>query len=443
MPSLVDQLLPGDSDLLQVVREEILQAAQLSVPVLLLGETGTGKEVAARLIHELSGRSEHPFVAVNLAALPRSLAAAQLIGHAKGAFTGADRDRQGFFEIANSGTLFLDEIAEATQETQIILLRMLEEKSVRRLGESTARRIDARVIAATSTDITALVSAGSFRAGLFYRLSSVQIRIPALRERRADIPALASLALTRLSSRFGKEHTLTADAVEALLQYSFPGNFRELESILARAALRTTKVAIDVSALDLPRTPTRRRKRSTAASRLEAETRQLQLLQREVDLLRATRIAAQPIWQGRGFVVQHDYCFVLMPFAEERDLQVIYSDHLRPVVERCGLRCERADDIYDISGVMQSVWEGINKARVVIADLTGRNANVFYELGIAHTLGKPVIMLTQAIDFIPFDLRHLRCIVYSYTPPGAAQLERALERTIRTVLSAALDLRPL
>jgi hypothetical protein len=168
--------------------------------------------------------------------------------------------------------------------------------------------------------------------------------------------------------------------------------------------------------------------------------RNVEILQREIETLRASSIIAQPIWQGRNFSKQHDYCFVLMPFGNKRDLQTIYHDHVKPVIERCGLRCERADDIYDVTGVMQSVWEGINKARLVIADLTERNANVFYELGIAHTLGKPVIMLSQSIDFVPFDLRHLRCIVYTYTPPGAKKLEQALERTIKTVVSTSGDL---
>ena len=167
---------------------------------------------------------------------------------------------------------------------------------------------------------------------------------------------------------------------------------------------------------------------------------QIELLQTELEAIRATSIAAQPIWQGRGFPTRYDYCFVLMPFGDVRDLQAVYRDHVKAVIERCGLRCERADDIYDVTGVMQSVWEGINRARLVVADLTERNPNVFYELGIAHTLGKPVIMLTQSIDFVPFDLRHLRCIEYSYTPRGADQLEQALERTIKTVLSSAADL---
>jgi len=162
-------------------------------------------------------------------------------------------------------------------------------------------------------------------------------------------------------------------------------------------------------------------------------------LKSELDNIRNNSINASPIWEGRNFPTESDYCFILMPFADTSDVQKVYRDHVKPVLEsRCGLRCERADDIYDISGVMQSVWEGINRARLVVADLTGKNANVFYELGIAHTLGKPVIVLTQSMEFVPFDLRHLRCIVYEYKPRSITKLETALENTVKRVLSGSL-----
>lgn len=143
-----------------------------------------------------------------------------------------------------------------------------------------------------------------------------------------------------------------------------------------------------------------------------------------------------PLWGESQVEVEGDYCFVLMPFGEEFDLQNVYRNHVKPVVEkRCLLRCERADDIYDISGVMQSVWDGINRARVVVAELTGRNPNVFYELGVAHTLGKPVVMLSQDIDDVPSDLRYLRCILYRYKPDTIDAFEAALEKTIKSVLA--------
>jgi hypothetical protein len=244
----------------------------------------------------------------------------------------------------------------------------------------------------------------------------------------------------KISARLGRSLMLAPKAVEALQRYSFPGNFRELENLLQRAALTVSSHTIGVSALNLPVIPSLKRQRERTTPRREAARREVEVLKRELDAVRSVSINAQPIWQGRRFRTRHDYCFVLMPFVEISDLQAVYRDHVKSVIERSGLRCERADDIYDVSGVMQSVWEGINRARLVVADLTERNANVFYELGIAHTLGKPVIMLSQSIDFVPFDLRHLRCIVYTYTPRGAIQLEQALERTIKTALSNAADL---
>ena len=143
-----------------------------------------------------------------------------------------------------------------------------------------------------------------------------------------------------------------------------------------------------------------------------------------------------PLWGEARMEVESDYCFILMPFGDTNDVQLVYRNHVKAVIEqRCKLRCERADDIYDITGVMQSVWEGINRARLIVAELTGRNPNVFYELGVAHTLGKPVVMLSQDIEDVPSDLRHLRVILYKYRPDTIATFEDALKRTIDSVLA--------
>jgi hypothetical protein len=436
--SLVDDL-PGDSELIERVRSEIALAARTDLPVLLVGETGTGKNVAARLIHNLSTRKEHPFVAVNMGAIPSSLASDELVGHTKGAFTGAVSNRLGLFQQANRGSIFLDEIGEAPNDVQAIVLSILDTRSVRPLGGASNVNVDVRVIAATNRDIRAQMEVGNFRPDLYNRIAAIVIRLPPLRERPADIPALAARILAKISPRLGRSLVLAPSALKALRRYSLPGNYRELENLLERAAVTASGPTIDADVLGLPSAP-RRKKQATRSRFGTAARRQVETLQAELEAVRATSIAAQPIWQGRRFGTRYDYCFVLMPFGDVRDLQAVYRDHVRPVIERCGLRCGRADDIYDVSGVMQSVWEGINRARLVVADLTERNANVFYELGIAHTLGKPVIMLSQSIDFVPFDLRHLRCIVYTYTPRGADQLEQALERTIKTVLSSAADL---
>ncbi len=140
-----------------------------------------------------------------------------------------------------------------------------------------------------------------------------------------------------------------------------------------------------------------------------------------------------PIWSGRNFAVDERLCFVLMPFRKPFD--EIYADHIKPTVERLPLDCRRADDIYGVRPIMEDIWEQLCRSRVVVADLTGRNPNVFYEVGIAHTLGKPVVLIAQSMDDVPFDLRHHRVIVYGYTPPGARKLEEALERTLRGVVS--------
>lgn len=440
MASLIDEF-PGNSKAIQRLRSDIELAAGTSVPVLLLGESGTGKDHAARLIHRLSNRREHPFVSVNLAAIPPELALTELVGHTKGVFTGATRDKPGRFEIAHGGTILLDEIGEASSELQVLILSILESGYVRRLGEEGARSLDIRVISNSSRDLNSLLEAGSFRADLLNRLSAIQIRIPPLRERKADIPELATRLLAEISTNHERPFKLTSDAIAALKKYSFPGNLRELKNVLQKATFWAKRSSsINADALRLPTTTTPPRRQLQVIQELDAKLQRIGILEAEIRALSARTIMAQPIWQGRNFSTQHDYCFVLMPFGDMRDLQRIYHDHVKPVIEHCGLRCERADDIYDVSGVMQSVWEGINKARIVVADLTERNSNVFYELGVAHTLGKPVIMLSQSIDFVPFDLRHLRCIVYTYTPPGAKKLEQVLECTIKTVLSTSADL---
>jgi hypothetical protein len=440
MGQLIEEL-PGDSGAIQLVRANIAMASRTNSTVLLTGESGSGKEFVARLIHQLSDRRDQPFVAVNFAGMPFGLISTGLVGYTKGAFTGAIRDRPGLVQSAHKGTILLDDIGETNLDLQALLLSLVEDSSVRPLGTDQARTFDVRFIAATNRDLAAMLKTGSFRADLYYRLAFIHINIPPLRERPADIPALATQLLAKISKRQRRQLVLTPDAVTALRSYVFPGNVRELASLLERAAMLEPGASINAKALQLPIISPRRR-RIQAKPELEQARRQIELLQREIDGLRIRSITAQPIWQGRGFPVQHDYCFVLMPFGDARDLHTVYHDHMKPLIEKCGLRCERADDIYDVSGVMQSVWEGINKARIVVADLTDRNPNVFYELGIAHRLGKPVIMLSQLIDFVPFDRRHLRCILYSYTPRGVTQLEHALERTIKTILSTTTDLGP-
>jgi DNA-binding NtrC family response regulator len=206
--------------------------------VLILGEHGTGKEVVARWLHASSSRAERPMVAVNLGGIPDGLFESELFGHVRGAFTDAKTDRVGRFELADGGTLFLDEIANLPHPQQAKLLRVLETGEYERVGASRARRADVRVIAATNADIQAEVKAGRFREDLLFRLNTVEIRLPPLRERRADVPLLAAHFLRRYAARYRKTaKEFATDAMEQLLRHSWPGNVRELDHAIERAML--------------------------------------------------------------------------------------------------------------------------------------------------------------------------------------------------------------
>jgi DNA-binding NtrC family response regulator len=227
--------------------EVIERAAEFKATVLLTGESGTGKEVLARAIHAQSGRRQEAFVAVNCGAIPENLLESELFGHAKGAFTGADRARRGLFQEADGGTLFLDEIGELPLALQVKLLRVLQEEEVRPVGESKSRAVDVRVIAATARDLAQELAAGRFREDLFYRLDVVRVNVPPLRERREDIPLLVDHFLAQLRTALGKPiRSLADDALDRLLAYSWPGNVRELENVLERAVIlaRTERITL-------------------------------------------------------------------------------------------------------------------------------------------------------------------------------------------------------
>jgi DNA-binding NtrC family response regulator len=235
VPRVRDGGLVGESPALRDALERLARLAPRDLSVLVLGETGTGKELAARLVHRASTRSAGPFVAVNCAALSESLLLSDLFGHVRGAFTGADKDRAGVFETAQRGTVFLDEIGDLPAVAQGMLLRVLQEREVRRVGESLPRRVDVRVVAATHRDLAAAVAAGTFREDLFYRLKVGSVELPPLRLRGGDILLLAEHFLARLRGP-GFVPTLSRRAGERLLAHPFPGNVRELENVLAVAA---------------------------------------------------------------------------------------------------------------------------------------------------------------------------------------------------------------
>lgn len=226
--------LTGDSAAIAQVRALIEKLAASQAPVYVSGESGSGKELAARTIHDMSRRAGGPFVPVNCGAIPESLVESEFFGYRKGAFTGADADRDGFFQAANGGTLFLDEVADLPLAMQVKLLRALQEKRVRKVGSATEEAVDVRVISATHRNLADCVEQGGFRQDLYYRLNVIEVRMPSLRERREDIPELVSTLLDRIGGG-GATIKISPEAADALCRYDFPGNVRELENILERA----------------------------------------------------------------------------------------------------------------------------------------------------------------------------------------------------------------
>jgi transcriptional regulator with GAF, ATPase, and Fis domain len=226
----------GNSEVLRRVLAQVSKVAQSDSTVLILGETGTGKELIARAIHKRSNRSSRVFIRVNCAGIPTSLIASELFGHEKGAFTGASQRRLGRFELANGGTIFLDEVGELPAETQIALLHVLQEHEFERVGSSQPVSVDVRVLAATNRDLRAAIDAGTFRQDLFYRLNVVPIVVPPLRERLDDIPLLVEYLIERHAKKAGKTITnVTKRTLEAFQAYDWPGNVRELQNVVERA----------------------------------------------------------------------------------------------------------------------------------------------------------------------------------------------------------------
>ncbi|WP_043308908.1 sigma-54 dependent transcriptional regulator [Pseudomonas sp. ML96] len=232
----VDTRLLGDSPPMKSLRNQIQKLARSQAPVYISGESGSGKELVARLIHEQGPRIERPFVPVNCGAIPSELMESEFFGHKKGSFTGAIEDKQGLFQAANGGTLFLDEVADLPLSMQVKLLRAIQEKAVRAVGGQQEVVVDVRILCATHKDLAAEVTAGRFRQDLFYRLNVIELRVPPLRERREDIPLLAETMLRRLAEGSGLPAArLSSEALDKLKCYRFPGNVRELENMLERA----------------------------------------------------------------------------------------------------------------------------------------------------------------------------------------------------------------
>ncbi len=241
----------GESHLLKEVIEKIKIVAPAETSVLILGESGTGKERVAHSIHDLSGHKSNPIVIVNCAALPHSLIESELFGHEKGAFTGANALRIGKFEQANNGTIFLDEIGELPLDSQVKLLRVLQEKEIQRLGGNKTIKINVRIVAATNRSLEKEVAEGRFRLDLYYRLNVFPIQLPTLKERKEDIEALANYFLKKYSASSRKNvNSISAEALEQLMQYNWPGNIRELEHLIERNVLLAK--TDEIKKFDLP-----------------------------------------------------------------------------------------------------------------------------------------------------------------------------------------------
>lgn len=252
-PQSDDLVLLGDSEEMHKTRNTIAKLSRSQAPVYISGESGVGKELVARLIHEIGPRHDKPFVPVNCGAIPGELMESEFFGHKKGSFTGAVADKQGLFQAASGGTLFLDEVADLPFHMQVKLLRAIQEKAIRPVGESSEIPINVRILSATHKDLNQLVQANQFRQDLFYRINVIELHVPSLRERREDIPDLTDHFLGKISAEWqASKPDITNDARESLAKYSFPGNVRELENILERAMTLCENDTITLEDLGLP-----------------------------------------------------------------------------------------------------------------------------------------------------------------------------------------------
>jgi two-component system response regulator PilR (NtrC family) len=246
-------VLLGESKAIQEIRSKITKLGRSQAPIFIGGESGTGKELVARLIHTMSPRKEKPFVAVNCGAIPQELMESEFFGHRKGSFTGALSDKAGLFRAAEGGTLFLDEVADLSLALQAKLLRAVQEKSIRPVGEARESPVDVRILSATHKNLAELVREGEFRQDLFYRINVIEVWVPPLRERRSDIPILVDHILSKLAAANEEPRTeLASEAADALMNYQFPGNIRELENILERAVALCEDYRITLKDLNLP-----------------------------------------------------------------------------------------------------------------------------------------------------------------------------------------------
>jgi len=276
------------SPAMQEVLELAAQVAPLDTTVLVYGESGTGKEFVVRMIHEQSRRANGSFVSVNCAALTETLLESELFGHARGAFTGAVRDKPGLFEVASNGTLFLDEIGEVAPTIQAKLLRALQEREIRRVGAERTIKVNTRVVAATNRDLRAAVAAGTFREDLYFRLGAFIITIPPLRDRRADIPPMVHEFVRRAATRMGKDvRTVSAEAMTLLMRYSWPGTVRELENAIERAVILARGTSVTIR--ELPPELSESRSRTQPGDTLDLKEQEQRLIGKALERFNGNR----------------------------------------------------------------------------------------------------------------------------------------------------------
>ena len=287
--------LIGESSAIMQVKTMIAKLARSQAPVYISGESGSGKELGARLIHLQSARQAAPFVPVNCGAIPENLMESEFFGYRKGAFTGADSEREGFFQAANGGTLFLDEVADLPLAMQVKLLRAIQEKRVRKVGNTTEEPVDVRIVSATHKNLKACVDAGTFRQDLYYRLNIIELRMPTLRERPEDIPRLIEAALNRLCA--GQPPAIAPAAMRILTGYSYPGNVRELENILERATALCVDETIQPEDLQLSGASTTAQHRQTDCEEHSSVTldEHLERLEKQKILEAMEKTASNPV----------------------------------------------------------------------------------------------------------------------------------------------------
>jgi formate hydrogenlyase transcriptional activator len=272
------QQIIGNSPALQSVLEQVALVGPTDSTVLIFGETGTGKELIARALHNVSARYGHPFINMNCAAIPLELLESELFGHEKGAFTGATSQRAGRFEAANGGTLFLDEVGDMPLNLQVKLLRVLQEQEFERLGSTHTRRVDVRIIAATNQDLAALAAEKQFRADLYYRLNVFPIEVPPLRRRLEDIPLLVRHFVEHYGSRMSKQiSVIPDDSMDKLMLYPWPGNIRELQNLIERAVILTNGDVLQMPPLLMSRIPVQNEPMSLKAAEREHILKALEL----------------------------------------------------------------------------------------------------------------------------------------------------------------------